>query len=424
MAVLRLNEATIAALPIPPTGKNRVYRDSELRGLGVRVTSSGNRSFLLCYSHQGIETRMPIGTWQKGQGTLEVARKIAAKHLLTLMTGTDPMGERKSTVELARLARELAARESTFEKLCHRYLTEHAITKRTLRADELRIQKLLVPAWGKRKVKDIKRADVDEILTPVVLAGKLSEANHRHALIRKIFSFAVDKGIIDFHPCLRMRAPGGPTRVRDRALTTPAELRLLDHITSKSVWRRLIGESEARALKLMALTGCRPTEAAELQWKEIDLEEKLWTLPAVRSKNKRPHTIPLVEEAAALLKACLPAAGDFVFVGQRSSHTSENRLAGALRKVFSRLGKIRMAPFAPHDLRRTVETNLASLKVPKEYRDRVLNHLDGSVGGRHYNKYEYLDEKRQALELWARHFKAKSERTGGNNVIAFNRYGT
>jgi integrase len=87
-------------------------------------------------------------------------------------------------------------------------------------------------------------------------------------------------------------------------------------------------------------------------------------------------------------------------MGARSAHITQNSLSRALRGVCRRLKRIGVSPFTPHDLRRSVETGMAMAKVGKEHRDRVLNHIDNSVGGRHYNKHEYLEEKRSALLAW------------------------
>lgn len=406
MAKVKLTESYIAAMPLPPSGKNRVDYDVDTRGLAVRITSSGFRSFLFCYMFDGRERRMPILTWIKGTGTLSLARSRAAELRLNVQKGNDPARDKEEARLQRERERQQAAKEATFAKLSERYLAEHAVHKRSGRADERRIKNYVLPKWSTRKVKDITRADVDELVSPIAAAGMKAEANHRLALVRKMFSFAVDRGIIDTHPCLRMKAPGGPIAPRDRALTTPREIKILWRITSGGRWSRIVPDAEARALRLMLLTACRPSEAAEVPWSEIDTTHALWILPASRSKNKRAHIIPLVSGAVSLVVTPQERVGEYVFPGQRSPHITENRLAGALRKACARLARLGLQPFTPHDLRRTVETGLAALKVPKEHRDRVLNHVDASVGGKHYNKYDYLDEKRDALQRWERRLES------------------
>jgi integrase len=146
-----------------------------------------------------------------------------------------------------------------------------------------------------------------------------------------------------------------------------------------------------------------------------------WTLSAERSKNKRPNLIPLVGEAFEILERRKKNGGAHVFGGARSAHLSANRLSIVLRRACKRLQRLKIAYFTPHDLRRTVETGMAAARVPKEYRDRVLNHLDGSVGGVHYNLYDYELEKKSALEAWA--LRLGTLLTPASNVLPLRRAG-
>lgn len=100
--------------------------------------------------------------------------------------------------------------------------------------------------------------------------------------------------------------------------------------------------------------------------------------------------------------------GAHVFPGQRegTAHINDKHMSEALGHACARLARLGLEPFYTHDLRRTVETGMAAAKVPKEYRDRVLNHVDASVGGVHYNVHDYKDEKRGALEKWTRRLES------------------
>ena len=154
----------------------------------------------------------------------------------------------------------------------------------------------------------------------------------------------------------------------------------------------------AAAIQLQLWTGQRIGEALQTEWTEIDTSERTWRIPASKSKNRREHLVPLTAEALALIEA-QPRISRFVFPAARGdaairSEVAAHELAGALQDTD-------IAKFTTHDSRRTVETRLASLGVAKETRDRVLNHVDRSVGAVHYNRYDYLSEKRAALEAWA-----------------------
>jgi integrase len=416
-------EADIAALPIPPAGKNRIDFHTKTPGLAIRVTPNGARRYLFCYRVAGKERRMPLNLrWSEGGSTLGKAKNLALGFAGDVANGIDPYETKKAKEEATVQARQQSAKEVTFEKLADRYVKEHAVHKRSGKADERRIERHLLPAWGTRKAKAITRADCRALVLPIAagdpaagVVARPAEAQHVLALARKIFSFAVENEVLDVHPCLGIKIPGGGVKPRERVLTTEKELRTFWRMTDpKKVWTRpmpegwyktkwlRIHEGEAACLRLMLLTGCRPSEAAELPWSEIDLDAATWTLPAARSKNKRALVLPLVPYVVEMLRA-RKGNGDYVFPGQRGAKfITVNRLDAAARKVRPALAKIGVEPWRPHDLRRTCETGMAIAKVPKEFRDRVLNHIDSSVGGKHYNMHDYADEKREALEKWTR----------------------
>jgi len=441
---LPMTEAAIAALPAPAKGASRIHRFDGGTGLAVRVFDSGKRTFLYCYTSDDldsrgmrVERRVALGIeWTKGGGTLaharDKARELAGK----------PLESNREKLQRLRAEQQESAKEITVSKLIDRYIHEHAKQKkRSWKEDESRLDQHVRPVWGERKAKDITRADVDALVSPVALGDteqgippRKAEANHRLAVVRKMFSFAVDKGIIDHHPCMRMSAPGGKIPARTRALTTAKELRLFWRMTDKSgPWARekrhdwpsgtpwegrgRMSPTVADALRLVLATGCRANEATGLTWSELDLDAAQWLLPGTRSKNKRPNLIPLLPQIVEMLRERRAhSTSEYVFPGKKAAHINDKNMSEALGYACARLQRIGLQPFVTHDLRRTVETGMAAAKVPKEYRDRVLNHVDGSVGGQHYNVHDYADEKREALEKWARRLEImlKPEQ---NNVV-------
>jgi len=119
--------------------------------------------------------------------------------------------------------------------------------------------------------------------------------------------------------------------------------------------------------------------------------------------------VPLLPQVVEMLRERRESVkGDYVFPGKftHTPHLNDKHLSEALGNACRRLVSLGLQPFTTHDLRRTVETGMAAARVPKEYRDRVLNHIDASVGGKHYNLHDYKDEKREALEKWARRLES------------------
>jgi integrase len=166
------------------------------------------------------------------------------------------------------------------------------------------------------------------------------------------------------------------------------------------------------------LTGARVGEVAGLSRAELDRiddhDRAAWLIPGTRTKNGRDHLIPLSatarEHVLALLEL-LEADEPFLFPTRsrgRDGPMRSNSLTQAMGYFVGRLSgegdavqSWKAEPPTPHDLRRTVGTRLAELRVVQEIRDRVLNHIPTDVGSKHYNVYDFADEKRDALNLWA-----------------------
>jgi integrase len=155
-------------------------------------------------------------------------------------------------------------------------------------------------------------------------------------------------------------------------------------------------------MKLLILSGQRRAEVAELRWSELDLDKRLWTLPSKRAKNGKQHTVPITDAMMTVLRR-VPRylTSDFVFTTTGKTPISgfgrvKDRLDKALPKA--------TAPWIIHDLRRTMSTNLAMLKVPQPVTEALLNHRTGVVSGvaAIYNVYSYADEKRDALARWGK----------------------
>jgi integrase len=151
------------------------------------------------------------------------------------------------------------------------------------------------------------------------------------------------------------------------------------------------------------LTGVRKSEASDAQWPEFDLKHNVWTVPAERFKSKSTHLVPLTNDAVSLLKA-LPRfnKGDHLFsrsFGQKpvtGFAKAKTRLDRLMEEVFG--GKL--SPFRLHDIRRTVRTRLAGLRVADEVAEMIIGHGRKGIQ-RVYDLHQYENEMREALELWA-----------------------
>jgi len=168
---------------------------------------------------------------------------------------------------------------------------------------------------------------------------------------------------------------------------------------------------------LLILSGQRRNEVAALAWKELDLDAKIWTLPAARAKNGIEHTIPLSDMAVDILRACPRIdSSDYVFtvsgrIPMRGFHLTKRRLDALM--------PAETAPWVWHDIRRTVASGMARLGVNLPVIEKLLNHVSGSFAGivGVYQRHSFADEKRAAMQAWANHVEViVSGKTGGNVV--------
>lgn len=408
-----LTDTLIRSIPMPAQGRTEVA-DLKATGLAFRVTSSGARSWCFRFRDpkSGKTSRATIGPYPVV--SLSAARQRADAMRTQVATGVNP-------VELRRRERRVAATK-TFQALADRYLNEHARRhKRSAAADERNLKLHILPKWKNRRFEEITRADIIELIEGLIADQKPTLANRVQALISSIFSFAMDAELVKGNPCARLRRRGVET-IRRRVLTDD-EI----HVFWHGIIRNPVSERVGLALRLVLLTGVRPGEAAGIANREIEKIEEpgaaKWIIPAERSKNGRPHLVPLSDLARQILNLALRSGSkkatnalsepqmelEHVFPSPsvRGAPITEHALAVAMARFAMKLkdsdqNSWTKDPPTPHDLRRTVATRLAAMGTPKEDRDAILNHTPRDVGKKHYDLYEREREKRLALNAWSK----------------------
>lgn len=410
----KLTDSRVAGLK--PKGARYEVWDEKRPGFGVRVGQGGSKSFILVYHFAGTPRRLTLGTYPKmGVADAHIAEDAARK---TLELGDDPG---KSAVA----EREAERKAETVDQLCDDYLARHAKPKKRSAAEDERLLKREVrPHWRSKKVKDIRRRDIVARLDAIVDRGSPVAANRTLAVVRRMFNFAIERGIIDTSPCVKVRAPH-KEMPRERNLS-PGEI--------AAFWKALDGaamETNLKALlRFLLVTGARRAEAAGLHEREIDAKARQWTLPASRSKNGRERVIPLSALAVSVFGEAKPfypkdekgkpqkESTGWVFPSGRTGQPYVGRsIDHACRDLFvyrdrdkprrQRKAKrkdekpkapplAKMPRFTPHDLRRTAATIMRELGVSRDDVRLVLGHVDRTVLGRHYDKWEGLPEKKRA----------------------------
>ena len=366
--------------------KRRVVWAKGLKGLGVRITPSGTKSFVYKYDVEGQDRWLTLGQYPKLK-LAEALRKYG-ELLGKVEAGEDPAQESVRANEASRKA-------MTVRQLADDYLEKYAKPrKRSWQEDDRILQRDVLPAWGAKKASKITRRDVIDLLDDIVGRGAPVQANRSLAVIRRMFNFAIDRDVIAASPCHRLKPPSAEKH-KDRYLTLDEIRRFWNGLETAPLARRT-----KLAFRLLLLTLQRSSEVVGINVSELDMKAGTWVIPAARTKNKRAHLVPLSPLAAGIIAELIEEVDEdgFLFPGEgKGDHMTNAALSRAIARNLEHFG---LTKFTPHDLRRTGSTQLAAFKVPRFERDRVLNHTDRTIGAV-YDIYEYQDEKRAILNLWA-----------------------
>ena len=261
------------------------------------------------------------------------------------------------------------------------------------------LNKEIAAPWSDKLLHDVARKNMKDRITEI--AGRGSPAMARNVLTaaKVFFEWAVDEEYIDASPAagISPKKVIGERAIRDRVLQD-------DELAA--FWRatEVMAYPFGPLYRLLLLTGARLNEIGGARWGEIDFKAKTLTVPPERFKSKVAHVIPLSGSALATIES-LPRldGGDYLFsfkLGKSPVHSFSVGKERLDELVARELGKAPDSPFTIHDLRRTVRTRLSALKVEHRIAEMVIGH--GKKGlDRVYDQHKFLDEMREALELWS-----------------------
>ena len=372
------------------------------------------------YWFEGTQKRMTFGIYP--EMTLEKAHSSHAKVREQLIKGIDPN-------ELLIQANIAHRGSPTVSQLVNEYIEKWAKPrKRTWEEDARMLSKDVIPNLGKRKAKDIKRRDIVLLIDEIVDRNSPITANRTLRIIKKMFSFAVKRGVLDASPCVEIDSPAKENQ-RERVLTEE-EIKIFWFGLDKAK----MSDATKLVLRLLLITAQRKGEVSQAEWSEIDLKNKWWTIPKERSKNERIHRVPLSPMAIDIFKQAKILAGEsrWVFPSSKGLPVTPRSISRAIRNNSEQSnGNRKHTPpygdffkidhFTPHDLRRTATSMMTSLKIAELDVSKVLNHTIQTVTNKHYNHYSYDKEKQKALGVWERKLTAILTGKSSGKVISLKR---
>lgn len=396
----------------PPTEGRVEWGDTVVPGLMLRVTAGGVMSWSVLYKVRGEGGLSPVtgrplrGTQRRiTLGTYPIlgvkkAREAAIEVLEKSVSGTDARKTRDSAL-MVRLT-------GTMEAVARRFIEQDAKPnieswKKIERALEMHV----LPEWGGRPIGDIRRRDVHELLDVIIAKGRSGTAQDVRKHLSRLFNWAIDREIIAESPL---------TGLKRKDLQYRADAgRALNDDELRAVWRAAgrMGYPFGPYFQLLILTGQRRNDWADARLSEVCQKRKVLEVPKVRYKGRRDHVVPLAPVAWDIF-AAMPKwagadpylfstqAGEVAISGFSKAKTQLDALATEELRAATGDAAATIPDYRIHDFRVTCESRLADLGFNQDVRDAVLGHAKVGLQ-RTYNKHDYADEKRAALEKYAEH---------------------
>jgi integrase len=379
---MRLTDANIAKLTLPPGKTDAFFWDEDVPGFGVRLRSGAKAGWAFQYRVGARSRRMSLGAVSAMSAS--AARARAVQLYAAAKAGGDPASAK---------AKAATATGETFGAGLDIYLKRQAKRLRPRSLVEVS-RHLLVHAKPLHRLPlaEVDRRAVSKLISGLADSSGPTAANRTGSSIAAFLGWCVREGWLDTNAAASINKHHEQPRAR---VLTDSELR--------NIWRATDGGTQYDALvRLLILLGSRREEIGGLKWSEIDFDKATITLPPERTKGAREHVIPLSAAAVAILEA-LPRTidRDQVFGETRGGFTTWSRSKAAL-DVRAQIS----SGWVLHDLRRTVSTRMnGELGIQPHVVEAVLGHHQGGVASV-YNRASYQNEMRQALALWSEHVLA------------------
>ncbi|MCL7406927.1 MAG: integrase arm-type DNA-binding domain-containing protein [Marivita sp.] len=389
--------------------KPSVYRlrDANVvcRGFGVAVAPSGKKTFFLSYTSPEDGKRKQVAIGQFPALSLKEARLKAGALREKVNEGQDPAVEKKRAID-ARLEQRALG---TLGDLIDLYVADLEIDGKRAAVEVKRIKEKNIPsALLERPAHQITKEDVLDTLTPIAQRGALVHCDNVRAYLRAAFELGLNA-----ESMTRWRGQAAKFNLQHNPVATvkktvsrkPRGMRALSRDEVRQVWHSdNLTAPMLLALKFLLATGQRVEEVLHATWAEFDLGQMVWIIPGerrkTRGKTSEPHIVPLTDFHLQLLDEIKRETGHDTYLFPAQGGATPRRydvLTNAVRKYVAASG---MVSFSPRDIRRTFKTLSGSMGISLEMRNRLQGHAMTDVGSIHYDRYDYLTEKRAAMAAW------------------------
>ena len=356
-----------------PADKRYDLFDASVRGLGLRVATSGTKSWFMMRRFNGRMLRTTFGRYP--EVALAVARQKAPSVLADMEDG-QTVGQRRT---------------DSFRIVLDEWLKKDQAKNKSVHQVKVAMYKHALPAFGPIPVASITKRDVNRLIDKIVDAGSPVAANRVLAFTKRFFSWCKERDILELSPAESIKPPSRE-KIRNRVLSL---------IEIKAFWAACnqMVYPWGPIFQLLLLTGARLREVSQASWDEVSIADGTLDLPARRTKNGRPHQIQLSDQAINIIQALPRVEGQNLLF----TTTGTTPVSG-FSKVKKRLDVLSgITNWRFHDLRRSFATHSTErLGISPVIADKILNHVTGQVRGvaAIYQHGEYLEDRRTAMQRW------------------------
>ncbi len=360
-------------------------------GLFLIVKTSGKKLWRFRYQRPATKQRIMMGLGAFSALSLADARGLRADYLALLANGIDPQIQ----AEVAEEQQQIAL-DSIFSTVAANWfkLKSKSVTPDYAKDIWRSLEKGVFPAIGEIPVQQIKARKLVEALEPIKARGALETVRRLVQRINEIMIYAVNTGLIDANPASGVGMAFERPKKQNMPTLRPEELPKL----MRSLVMSNLSVSTRCLIEWQLLTLVRPSEASGARWAEIDLDAKLWTIPAERMKAKREHIVPLSSQALEILEVMKPISAhrEHVFPSRNDPKQPMNsQTANAAIKRIGYGGKL-----VAHGLRSIASTAMNEAGLNPDVIESALAHTDRNEVRKAYNRSTYITQRVEIMSWW------------------------
>lgn len=365
-------------------------------GLFLIVKTSGKKLWRFRYQRPTTKQRTMMGLGAFPALSLADARRLRADYLALLANGIDPQIQAEVSEEEQQIALD-----SIFSTVAANWfqLKSKSVTPDYAKDIWRSLEKDVFPAIGEIPVQQIKARTLVEALEPIKARGALETVRRLVQRINEIMIYAVNTGLIDANPASGVGMAFEKPKKKNMPTLRPEELPKL----MRSLVMSNLSVPTRCLIEWQLLTLVRPSEASGTRWAEIDLEAKLWTIPAERMKAKREHIVPLSSQALNILEVMKPISAhrEYIFPSRNDPKQPMNsQTANAALKRIGYAGKL-----VAHGMRSIASTAMNETGFNSDVIESALAHIEKNEVRRAYNRALYLEQRKELMQWWGNFIK-------------------